>query len=497
MRSNQSTTRPSAKLASCLVEASSLPSPLHLASAATGEPLAPLPQPLRRLADAVLTTGRAFEFLQTLTDTIGPRQSATSNSRRAAELLVQVLAEAGLENVHVEPYRLPSSWVRGRASAHVTAPFERDLIVQSHGWAPSTDGMVEAPVTDFGATQSNRSDTSLAERAGGRIVMAEFPDSGGEPGYVHRAQSSALLAEAGAVALLIPSDKPHRLLDINGFGNLPRASLPMLSIGREDTLLVRRLLARGAVRLALEVENILDPAPATEQNVIAEWRGSTHPGELVILGAHFDSWDTAAGASDDGAGVAAVLATARALAALGARPRRTIRFAFFSGEEQGMLGSRAYVTAHRHELDSVKAVLIMDQGTGAPRGFKLHGRADVADAAARVLAPLRALDAAELSQEATFDQDHAFFLAEGLPVMTLWVHGGDYAMHRHAVTDTLDKIDPRMLALDAAALAVAAFSVADGEPLGRRLNPAECARLLAETHLDSAFRLLGGVTVDG
>jgi carboxypeptidase Q len=323
-------------------------------------------------------------------------------------------------------------------------------------------------------------------------VLADFPDAGGEFGYVNRALTSSHLAGAGAQALLIPSDKPDRLLDINCFGNLPRAALPMLSIAKEDALFLRRLLETEAVRLAVRVDNVLDPTPAVERNVIADLRGSDAPEEMVIVGAHFDSWDTATGANDDGSGIAAVLESARILKTLGVRPRRTIRFAFFSGEEQAILGSHAYVTAHQTELDRVKAVLVMDEGAGVPRGFRLHGRTDVVDGATRVLQPLRALDAAGLSQEASFDQDHAFFLAAGVPVMTLWVHPGDYDVHHHAISDTLDKIDPRMLAIDTAVMAITAFGLADGEPIGRRLSPGESAELLRRTKLESTFQLLGG-----
>jgi Zn-dependent M28 family amino/carboxypeptidase len=279
-------------------------------------------------------------------------------------------------------------------------------------------------------------------------------------------------------------------LDIGCFGNYPRAALPMLSIAREDALFLRRLSARGPVKLSLRMDNTLDTSPATERNVIAELRGSSMPDHMILVGGHFDSWDTATGANDDGSGVAAVVEAARILQSLGFRGRRTIRFAFFTGEEQAILGSHAYVESHESELDRVDAVAIMDEGAGAPRGFRLHGRTDLESALRRILEPLSPLDATGLSQEASFDQDHAYFLAAGVPALSLWVYPGEYDTHHHAITDTIDKIDRRTLATDTAVMAAAIVALADAESIGRRLMPAERTELLKRTRLADSIAIL-------
>ena len=159
--------------------------------------------------------------------------------------------------------------------------------------------------------------------------------------------------------------------------------------------------------------------------MIADLPGAT-PDEVVLIGAHLDSWDPAEGAQDDGSGVAAVLEAARILKRLNVRPRRTIRFAFFSGEEEACLGSRAYVTAHEKELDRLRAVLVMDSGAQAPRGLELHGRADLEEPVKKLLAPLAAFGASAVTLDATFDRDHAPFMVAGVPAFTLWVEDGDY-----------------------------------------------------------------------
>jgi Zn-dependent M28 family amino/carboxypeptidase len=314
-----------------------------------------------------------------------------------------------------------------------------------------------------------------------------------DPSFVMRATLAKRLAEAGAAAMLIPSDKPHRMVYTSAFGFYPRAPLPVISVAKEDALLLRRLLAKGGVKIALDVRNAFDTNPYAERNVIADLPGATDGGDVVLIGAHFDSWDPAQGANDDGSGVAAVLESARILKSLGVRPRRTIRFAFFSGEEEACLGSRAYVKAHEKELDSLRAVLVMDEGAQAPRGVQLHGREDLEKPMKALLAPLAAFGATGTTLDASFDQDHAPFMVVGVPAMTLWVEEGEYDVHHHAVTDTLDKIDRRVLAADTAVLASAAYLLADApEPLGRRLSEAEAGELLKKAGVEATHRMVYG-----
>ena len=159
-------------------------------------------------------------------------------------------------------------------------------------------------------------------------------DTSTSPNYVVRRSSIAKeLAGVGATAMLIQSDKPGRMLYTSAAGLYPGAPLPMLSVEKEDALFLRRLLSKGDVRLELDVQNSLDASPSKERNVVAELTG-TSPQEIVLLGAHFDSWDTAPGANDDGSGIAAVLESARILKSLGVKTKATIRFAFFQVKDR-------------------------------------------------------------------------------------------------------------------------------------------------------------------
>jgi carboxypeptidase Q len=442
-----------------------------------------------RITGAALTRGGALAFLETLTDTIGGRLTGSSQSLAASELILATLKEAGFENAHFEEYPLESRWQRGLATARIVSPIARPILLASMGWVPGTAGEISAPLRDAGAPASR--DWMPPGDMRGTIVVVDPRQVGEDTGVVMRALIAQRLAAIGAAGMLIPSDKPGRMLYTSAFGFYPKGPLPVMSVAREDALLLRRLLSKGPVTIALDVHNTFDTSTYRERNVIADLPGGASKEEVVLVGAHFDSWDWAQGANDDGAGVAAVLEAARILKSIGVTPRRTIRFAFFSGEEQACLGSRAYVAAHENELDRLKTVLIMDEGPQAPLGFQLHGRADLEANARKTLTSLTSLGAARVSLDATFDQDHAPFLVAGVPAFSLRVEPGEYDIHHHAITDTFDKVDPRLLAIDTAVMGVAAWSFADAlDPVGRRLSEAEAEATMKKSGVASMRQML-------
>jgi carboxypeptidase Q len=444
-----------------------------------------------RITGAALTRGGALAFLETLTDTIGGRVTGSPQSRATSELILSTLKEAGFENAHFEEYPLELRWQRGLATARILTPVARPILVGSMGWVPGTSGEITASVRDVGAPSSREWAPPADVR--GAIVMADPKQVGDEAGVVMRALIAQRLAAAGAAAMLIPSDKPGRMVYTSAFGFYPKGPLPVVSVAREDAMLLRRLLAKGPVTLALDVHNTFDHTAYRERNVIADLPGDQLKDEVILVGAHFDSWDPAQGANDDGAGVAAVLEAARILKSLDVKPRRTIRFAFFSGEEQACLGSRAYVAQHENELDRLKTVLIMDEGPQAPLGFQLQGRADLYADARKTLTTLTSLGAAGVSLDATFDQDHGPFVVVGVPAFTLQVEPGEYDIHHHAITDTFDKVDPRLLAINTAVMGVAAWSFADAlNPVGRRLSEAEAEAVMKKSGVASTRQMLYG-----
>lgn len=448
-----------------------------------------------RIIGAAMLRGGASSFLENLADGIGGRVTGSPESRAASELILHTLQQAGFENAHFEEYSFEQGWKRGPIDVRVTSPVKRHLFAGSYAWVPGTNGPVEMPLVEA----SLGTDGKLAggqSRLRGAAVIVDLSIPGtfnySTSYVVSRASVSHQLAAAGAGAMIIASDKPHRLLNTSAFGFYPRGDLPVLSISMEDGLTLHRLLASSPVSVSLNVQNSFTKGPLPERNVIAEIPG-VKTDEVILLGAHFDSWDPADGANDNGSGVAAVLEAARILKSLGVRPQKTIRFAFFSGEEEACLGSRAYVESHRAELDHHRMVLIMDSGAQAPLGWLVNHRSDLEPLVKSIVTPLAALSAGNVFSQGDPDTDHVPFQAEGVPALVLNVEDGEYPIHHHAETDTIDKIDPKMLALDTAVMAVAAYTFATTtEPTGRRLSHEEVRQLVKNSGMSGAYDFLFG-----
>jgi hypothetical protein len=410
-----------------------------------------------RLSEAALG-GQAMTYARGLTTEIGPRLSGTVAYQRAAEWAVERFRAAGLA-AGLEPFSMPRAWNRGTgAIARVLSPVDQRLTVESIGWAPPTDGAVEAELIVGGENLA-----SSPDRVRGRIVLAD--------GALRR-RADAALRDAGALAILFADDDSANRLSarMRAFGGTLTA-LPSALVARDDAALLRRLASRGPVRLSLSLPNVVSAEPVALPNVIAELRGRERPDEWVLVGAHLDSWDFAVGAQDNAAGVAMVLEAARAIASLGIAPRRTIRFALWGGEEQGLLGSSAYAARHEAELDRLAAVLNADGGTGRIIGWTTPGRDDVEarvrDLARAFLARIGS-DRVDAGMQYAFDSDGGAFVREGVPVLDLNVDDAEYEEIHHKRTDTLDRVDARNLAVGAATVAVTAFAIAD---LPDRLAP--------------------------
>ena len=443
---------------------------------------------ISRIMGLALSRGGASEFLEKLTDTIGGRITGSPESRATAELILKTLQDAGFKNAHFEEYELGSVWHKGLTTGEVISPVKRSLYIGTYGWAPSTPGPIEVPLVDMGNVDSGQ--FSIPQAARGAAVILDLKSNALSTSYVGiRAALTRQLAQAGAAAMLIVSDKPNRMLYTSAFLLYPRGPLPVLSIAHEDAAFLRRLLAKGDVKLRLDAQSRFGDNPVRERNVVADIEGSD-PSQMVLLTAHFDSWDPAQGANDNGCGVAVVLEAARILKAMNVRPQHTLRFVFFSGEEQSDLGSKAYVEQHKAELDNLWAVINTDSGAQAPLGLQLYGRPDLKPATEKVLRPLASLGIDKLVMDADFDSDEEPFMVVGVPAYSLAVEHGDYDERHHTIIDTFDHIDPRMLALQTAVMAVSGYSFADSEQRpGKRLSPSEVHDLLQRNGLLPLYEL--------
>jgi carboxypeptidase Q len=454
----------------------------------SGKPSGAADEELARIVGYAMTRGGASSFLETLTDTIGGRITGSPESRATAELILKALKEACFADAHFEEYELGSVWQHGPAKGEVISPIRRAIYIGSYGWVPGTPGPIEVPVVDFGAPGEGHVPTP--EQVGGAAAIVDLQSSGVSSAYAgSRVMIARQLAQAGAAAMFIVSDKPDRMVYTSAFGFYPRGPLPIISIASEDAALLRRLLAKGPVKLRLDVQNSFGSGPGRERNVVADIEGSD-PSGMVLLTAHFDSWDPAQGANDNGAGVATVLEAARVLKALKIRPKHTIRFVFFSGEEQLANGSRAYVEQHKGELDKIRAMINTDSGAQAPLGLQLNGRRDLEAATKELLRPLAPFGADRVFMDADFDSDHESFMVVGVPAYELEVERGDYDVRHHTIVDTFERIDPSMLGIHTAVMAMIGYQFANAdERPGRRLSHAEVLELLKRTGLEPLYRM--------
>ena len=441
---------------------------------------------IERIVGRAMIGGGASTFLESLTDTIGGRITGSPESRATAELILKALKEAGFDNAHFEKYQFSPTWQKGTTTGEVVSPVHRALYVGTYGWVPGTPGPIEAPVAELGANADGHS--PISQNVRGAAVLVDLKSNALSTSYVGiRAAIARQLADAGAAAMMLVSDKPNRMLYTSAFLLYPHGPLLVLSIAGEDAALLRRLMTHGEVRIKLNVQNSFGDRPGEERNVVADLVGDD-PNSFVVLTAHFDSWDPAQGANDNGCGVAAVLEAARILKSLNIRPRHTIRFVLFSGEEQSDLGSKAYVEQHKAELDHTWAVINTDSGAQAPLGLQLYGRKDLESTTQRLLEPLSPIGANRTVLDATFESDEEAFMVVGVPVYSLLVEEGDYNFRHHTIIDTFEHIDPRMLGLQTAVLTVVGYELAqrDGPP-GRRLSSAEVHDLLKRNNLEELY----------
>jgi hypothetical protein len=437
------------------------------------------------------------ENLRRLTDEIGGRVSGSPEMARAVKWAVAAFRAEGVE-VHTEKYTLPVTWSEGKTSLDVLGPVKFPVRLVSEGWSPgfqeTSDGSIVIDIGDGAEGQFERA----GETVKGAILLVH-----GEIGSTWADLYSEYLlpppiidraVKQGAAAILWMGAR-ERLLLYRHTNSLTGAidKIPQAIVAREDAMRLARTVAAypRKVRVRLDLPNAMG-GPIEQENVVGEIRGYEKPDEVVILGAHLDSWELGTGALDNGCNAALVIEAARAIKATGLLPRRTIRFVLFSGEEQGTIGSYEYVKAHRAELDKIRAMITFDAGNGRLTGYSLGGRRDIEAGVREVLKPLESWSANDHTVDASFGTDNFDFLLEGVPTLVANQEVSNYLANYHAASDTLDKVDIRELKLNTALAALTAWGIADRtEPIGKRLSRAELDVLVKETGLDQQMKLLG------
>jgi hypothetical protein len=294
-----------------------------------------------------------------------------------------------------------------------------------------------------------------------------------------RKEAAEFLRAEGAAVVLMDSGKPHGLLVTTGaWRGDDRVSgaepMPSLYVAHEHYAMLHRLASRPApavTRAEVEITNTLTPGPIVVYNTVGEIRGSEKPDEFVLLGAHLDSWDLAQGTTDNGTGSSVVLEAARILASCGVKPKRSIRFVLFSGEEQGLHGSKAYVTKHKEELSKMSMALVHDTGTGKVTGLGLQGRTALLPLLQEQFASLKEIGLTDINTRGMGGTDHLSFEQAGVPGFAVQQDPAEYRFTHHTQSDTLDKASEKDLIEGAQVLTVAAMRVANLPTLLSREKP--------------------------
>jgi len=450
-----------------------------------------------RILTEVRDHNEIMSNLEYLSDMIGQRLTGSPNLKKANEWTRQRFADYGLAKAHLEPWTIGHGWTRGTASGRIISPSEHPLAIASFGWAPSTAGKVRGPVVYVKASTKEELDAYKGKLKGAIVITGEpllLPAADApapSPLYVPEADFMLLIRpqrpnptpaaaaapaaafrfaqarteffkQEGVLATLSDSGKPDGLLNMTGVGGRDYhiGAIPAAFISSENYSLIWRLLKRGPVEVELELINAFTTEPVEVYNTVAEIPGASRPSEIVVLCAHLDSWDLGTGTTDNGTGSIVVLEAARALQKSGLRPARTIRFILFSGEEQGLVGSHAYVAAHKDELPNISVAIAHDTGTGRVLTLSLMRNYQDAEVMSKVVAPLHSLGLVDLSQRWMTGTDHASFLEAGVPGFFFIQDPAQYFQTHHTQADTFDQAHEAGLVQGAQAMAAIAYNIA-------------------------------------
>jgi carboxypeptidase Q len=444
---------------------------------------------LTKIAGEGVLDSHAFQYLTELSDDVGARVTGSPADKKAIDWGLSKMRSIGLTNVHAEQYSVWKGWTRGTARADLVAPIQRKLDIDAMGWTGSTpaDG-AEAEVVTANLFDLDDEIKNIA-RFRGRIVMMKPEGSPRKNFWLIFAQYGDFINElqkVGAVAVIggqggFKAEGMHLThTGILGFGQ--DFALPVVDMAMEDQSQLERLLDAGkTVRVRINVQNTLTGGPVQSANVVGEVTGREHPEQVVVVGAHLDSWDLSEGATDNGVGTTSVLAAAEAIVQSGQIPRRTIRFVLFTGEEQGLLGSLAYVKQHANEMQNHLGCIVLDNGQGPVKEFQLGGRDDLIATMQPFADSLLNIREIKVTDKREFGSDTAPFILAGLPGINLDQDSPDYKYTHHSAADALEAVKPDVLTQNATIMALTAFWLSDRpERFAAPWPPERTARMLRD-----------------
>jgi carboxypeptidase Q len=479
---------------------------LHAALANPAEPAAPsedgtMPA-LTAIAGHGMMSTEAYDDLEELSDYIGGRVTGSPQAGQAIQWGVQKMRAMGLENVHTEKWQISRGWTRGSAEAQLETPIHRKLSIDAMGWVGSTkEGGEEAEVAPININRLEDEMKNNSSHWAGKVLMivkkGDPPKQQGAGNFARFGEFLKKAHEAHAVAVIGGQGGSFatgmHLTHTGAMGFDTYYEIPVVSMIAEDQMQLERFLDQGkTVRLNINVQNKVSSGPVDSANVVGEIRGSEHPEQVIVVGGHLDSWDLADGATDDGCGVATTLGAAKAIKLSGFKPKRTIRFVLFTGEEQGLLGSLAYTKTHKDEMANHVAALILDNGQGPVVGLNLGGHDDLIPAVKKFASAVKGFGEINVDDRTVFGTDAGPFILAGLPGINMGQDSPEYKYTHHSAVDTFDKVKADMMMRDATMMALTSFWIADRPERLASPWPAEkTAKMLVEKHDDQALKAFG------
>jgi hypothetical protein len=492
---------------------------------------------LARIRTEATERSQIMKTMHMFTDVYGPRLTGSPNHKAAAEWAVKQMTAWGFDNVHLEPWNFNHpGWLNERLTAHLISPVKDPLVCEVLSWTPSTKGTVQAKALQLilperpSQEQLNTFFASNKARVRGRIVLVGkatvvpvnlnppakratdeqmerrygpnaqpfgFPTPSPTPTPAPNApkpltnrqvneQVAAFLKDSGALVQV--NDAGREFRQIRAFNNTTfdvEKVAPTVVMSNEDFGRITRILNDGTdVVLEFNIVNRVYPEGATSYNTIGEIRGTDKADEVIMLGGHLDSWHAATGATDNAIGCAIMMEAARILKTLGVKPRRTIRVALWSGEEQGLLGSQAYVKEHFGSFEELKpgyekfgGYFNIDSGTGRVRGASVFGPPETANIMRDILAPFKGdgvVGAAATRSRRLGGSDNTSFNQAGLPGIGMGQDPIEYQSNTwHTNLDTYERILEDDVKKDAMVVAWSVYQLAMRDDLLPRLSKAD------------------------
>jgi len=430
---------------------------------------------MAKLRDAAMNDPYALTELRHLTDNIGPRIAGSPQAQAAVDYVAGEMRALGAE-VQLEKTTVPH-WVRGEETGalvawpDMTPGTTQKIVLTALGGSVATapggltaDVVVANSFDDLKALPpgavtgkilllNEKFDKRLAAQGNGLAAYGEA--------VLYRGAGPSVAASVGAAAVLVRSvgGADYRLPHTGMTYYTPGLEkIPAAAVTAEDADLLENLSRQGPVKMRLTLTPQTLP-PVTSYNVIADWKGTEHPEQVVIVSGHLDSWDLGTGAIDDGAGIVVSMQAIHLLQKLGIHPKRTVRFVAWMDEEQNGEGAQTYAQDHAADLANHIGALESDLGADHPDGITYAGRPELGEylkPVAHVLAPI---GASTLTAGEEAGEDVGFL--KGVPGFTPTQDSRFYFNYHHTAADTFDKVDPRLLNENAAVMAVVAYALAD------------------------------------